>query len=165
MDASMKGSSELKNESKSTADDAIASKKGPGMDVKTPETTSTSTSTSTSTTALITYSTAMSSSLTSKGYDSSEHSEQGVSDSEDVDIPSKVMRPRHAMSSKRLQRDLLLWGIPTYAMRTKLPDKATVTFDGDKKRWTSFYHDVRLFTIARAAIHCIVEQQPTNDQR
>jgi hypothetical protein len=65
------------------------------------------------------------------GSESSDHNERGSSDSSDEDDPRKGFEPRTAKRS-RLHKDLLLWGLPSYAIRSKLPGKATVLFDGDK---------------------------------
>src|SRR5579863_1875008 len=71
--------------------------------------------------------------------ESSEHNESGSSESADDTDPTEVMQPRTAKRN-RLQKDLLLWGLPAYAFHSKLPGKATVLLDGDKSKWTSFCH-------------------------
>ena len=77
-----------------------------------------------------------------------EHNESGSSESADDTDPAQVMQPRTAKRD-RLQKDLLLWGLPAYAFNSKLPGKATILFDGDKSKWTSFCHDLAVCLQAR----------------
>ena len=73
--------------------------------------------------------------------ESSKYNERGSSSSSGDDESTKVIEPRRAKWNK-LQKDLMLWGLPSYAVRSRLPGKATVMFDGDKNKWTSFCHDL-----------------------
>ena len=83
------------------------------------------------------------------------------SDEESRSDDSRQVMSARTQKTKLLQADLQLWGLPLYALRNKLPDRASVQFDGDQKKWVSFAHHLRVCLQSRGSQYvALLGKQP-----